>query len=63
MIPWNFVCASLLSPAWFGWASACVPNKEASDEDELESGVLAMSGRASARVGKLSMREAMKKKL
>lgn len=63
MIPWNLICAVALNPDWFKWASACVPNKEASDEDEMESGVIAMSGRAGARSVKNSMRDAMKKKL
>jgi hypothetical protein len=62
IIPWHLLCVALLKSEWFGWASACVPNEEATDETIAESGVIAISGRASARV-KNSMRDSMKKKI
>jgi magnesium-transporting ATPase (P-type) len=59
IIPWNLIQTALLKKEWFGWASDCVPNEEANEEEEGEqSAVIALSGRASTR-----MAAALKKKV
>lgn len=63
IVPWNILCTAILKKEWFSWASACVPNEEATDEESAESGVIALSGRASARVSQSAMRNAMASKL
>jgi Ca2+ transporting ATPase len=60
IIPWNLIQQAILKKEWFGWASDCVPNEEASEEDVAESGVLAASGKMSV---KLSMKQALQKKV
>lgn len=60
IIPWHLLCVALLKVEWFSWASACVPNEETTQEEIAETGAMALSGRASAR---LSMRDAMIKRI
>jgi len=63
IIPWHLLQVAILKSSWFAWAQACVPNEEAQPEDMEQSGVIALSGRASARIQRNSMRDAMIKKV
>jgi len=57
---WNPLMTVIFDPSCFGWATRCVPNKEASEEDK-EGGIIALSGRASAR--KTNLEKVIGKKL